>query len=125
MSLDAIGICSKNIPESIEFYSLLGIEFKELGGEGHYEALTRSGLRLMLDSVELLKKIDPKWTDSPGSSIVLCFKQDSVSDVDSIYESIKSAGFKVKKSPWDAFWGQRYASIIDPNGNQIDLFCDQ
>ena len=27
------------------------------------------------------------------------------------------------KEPWDAFWGQRYASVKDPDGNQIDLFA--
>jgi hypothetical protein len=26
--------------------------------------------------------------------------------------------------PWDAFCGQRYACVLDPDGNQIDLFAD-
>jgi uncharacterized glyoxalase superfamily protein PhnB len=25
--------------------------------------------------------------------------------------------------PWDAFWGQRYAVVHDPDGNGVDLFC--
>jgi len=24
---------------------------------------------------------------------------------------------------WNAFWGQRYACVLDPDGNQIDLFA--
>jgi len=25
--------------------------------------------------------------------------------------------------PWDAFWGQRYAIVTDPDGNHISLFA--
>ena len=25
--------------------------------------------------------------------------------------------------PWDAFWGQRYAQVKDPDGNVVDLFA--
>ncbi len=24
---------------------------------------------------------------------------------------------------WDAFWGQRYTTVIDPDGNLVDLFA--
>jgi uncharacterized glyoxalase superfamily protein PhnB len=27
------------------------------------------------------------------------------------------------KAPWDAFWGQRYAFLQDPDGNRVDLFA--
>jgi len=26
-------------------------------------------------------------------------------------------------SPWDAFWGQRYATDYDPDGNGVGLFA--
>ena len=25
--------------------------------------------------------------------------------------------------PWDAFWGQRYAIVTDPDGNHVELFA--
>lgn len=25
--------------------------------------------------------------------------------------------------PWDAFWGQRYATVKDPDAYQIDIFA--
>jgi uncharacterized glyoxalase superfamily protein PhnB len=43
--------------------------------------------------------------------------------VDEAFKKLTSAGFKAKKEPWDAFWGQRYASVIDPDGNAVDLFA--
>ena len=27
------------------------------------------------------------------------------------------------KQPWNAFWGQRYAQVADPDGNLVDLFA--
>jgi len=40
------------------------------------------------------------------------------------YNKIIEAGYTGYKAPWDAFWGQRYAIIIDPDGNHVDLFAD-
>jgi uncharacterized glyoxalase superfamily protein PhnB len=53
----------------------------------------------------------------------MCFKQQTPGSVDALYATITGAGFTGKKPPWDAFWGQRYACVLDPDGNQIDLFA--
>jgi len=29
----------------------------------------------------------------------------------------------VVKEPWDAFWGQHYAIVADPEGYRCDLFA--
>ncbi|MDA8793130.1 VOC family protein [Bacteriovoracaceae bacterium] len=121
MSLDAIGIACKDLQKSILFYELLGIEFKEFG-EGHFEGTTKNGLRIMLDSFELMKKINPNWKEPNNPGITLCFLQESPLKVDSIYNKITASDFSSVKEPWDAFWGQRYSSVLDPDGNQIDIF---
>lgn len=123
MSLDAIGIISKDIAKSITFYALLGVDLKGLG-HGHYEGTTSSGVRIMLDSVEVMKSLNPQWQPPVGCGIVLCFKQPAAAKVDELFARITGAGFTAIKTPWDAFWGQRYASVQDPDGNQIDLFAD-
>lgn len=122
MGLDAIGIACKDIQKTIQFYAHLGISFKEFG-EGHYEGETKGGLRIMLDSFELLKKINPTWNEPKSPGITLCFLQSSPSEVDKTFKKIIDAGFIAEKEPWDAFWGQRYASLKDPNGNQVDIFA--
>jgi len=38
---------------------------------------------------------------------------------------VTEAGYRGQQAPWDAFWGQRYAVVIDPDGNWIDLFAAQ
>jgi uncharacterized glyoxalase superfamily protein PhnB len=122
MSLDAIGISCADLNKSIQFYNLLGIQFKEFG-EGHYEGKTSSGMRIMLDSFELLKKINSNWKAPVQPGITLCFLQQDSSQVDQIYKKIIDQNFNSEKQPWDAFWGQRYASEKDPDNNQIDLFA--
>jgi uncharacterized glyoxalase superfamily protein PhnB len=40
-----------------------------------------------------------------------------------MYDRVVAAGHHGKTAPWDAFWGQRYATVLDPDGNQVDLFA--
>lgn len=124
MGFDAVGIISKNLSRTKEFYELLGLQFQEVGGPEHIEATTKSGVRIMVDSQDLIKKINPSWKEANGSNIVLCFKFDSKEEVDTYHAKLSTAGFKSVKEPWDAFWGQRYSSTLDPDNNQIDLFAD-
>ena len=121
--LEAIGVVSADPARSLAFYRLLGVELGKAGGADHYEAVLPSGLRLMLDSVELIRSFEPDYQPVRGGGVVLCFKQPSPADVDRVYAAVLGAGFDGKKPPWDAFWGQRYACVLDPDGHQIDLFA--
>ena len=56
MSLDAIGIVSRDTKKSIIFYEILGVSLKQEGGPDHFEGTTPSGVRIMLDSIDLVKK---------------------------------------------------------------------
>jgi len=40
-----------------------------------------------------------------------------------VYAELLDAGGAAHKEPWDAFWGQRYAQVKDPDGTVIDLFA--
>jgi uncharacterized glyoxalase superfamily protein PhnB len=124
MKLDAIGIVAINIKRSIEFYRLLGLNFPDYKeGEEHVEATSANGLRIMLDSESLMKKLKPKWVKPIGQRLTLAFSCDSPTHVDDLYSKIVQAGFEREKELWNAFWGQRYASILDPDGNSIDIFA--
>jgi uncharacterized glyoxalase superfamily protein PhnB len=123
MSLDAVGIVSENLPRSLAFYKLLGLEFNRFGDGDHYEAQTPSGVRIMLDSLALVLQFSPDFKKPNGSGVVMAFKQKDAAEVNKLHDEITSAGFKSVKAPWDAFWGQRYACVSDPDGNQVDLFA--
>ncbi|WP_413558473.1 VOC family protein [Bdellovibrio sp. HCB209] len=124
MQLSAIGIVSTNIVESVRFYTLLGLQFEACDKTTqHVEATTKTGLRVMLDAEELIKKLKPHWVKPNIASMALAFDCGTAKGVDEAFKQIKDAGFKHEKEPWDAFWGQRYATVIDPDGNSVDLFA--
>ena len=124
VSLDLFGIVARDIGASLSFYRMLGLDIPtSIEDEPHVEATTSSGLRVAWDSAELIRQIDPEWTEpSGGHRIALAFLCSSPADVDAKYEELAALGHG-HKEPWDAFWGQRYASVKDPDGNQIDLFA--
>ena len=122
MYFDAFGIVVSSLEESVKFYSLLGLAFDEIDGP-HVEAVTKSGVRIMLDSEELIKSIDPEWHRPSGQAMGLAFHCETSAGVDEAYARITAAGFQGAKEPWDAFWGQRYAQVTDPDGNKVDLFA--
>lgn len=120
--LAAIGIVSADLARSIGFYGLLGIAFQAPDGD-HVEVTLPSGVRLMLDSLELIKQLDPDWTAPVGQRIGLAFECASPGEVDALHATVTRAGHPSKTAPWDAFWGQRYAQVVDPDGNVVDLFA--
>jgi uncharacterized glyoxalase superfamily protein PhnB len=121
--LDAIGITTADMTASCRFYALLGVPVDEAPEGDHVEATLPSGIRLMWDTVELMKKIDPAWQPPTGHRQTLAFHCGSAAGVDATAAAIAAAGFAVKTEPWDAFWGQRYAVVVDPDGNTVDLFA--
>lgn len=121
--LAAIGIVASDAARSIRFYRLLGVDFPETPGEGHVEATLASGLRLMLDTEDVVRSFRPDWTRAAGTQLSLAFECGSPAEVDELYARVVEAGFAGEKEPWDAVWGQRYAQVADPDGVPVDLFA--
>lgn len=95
----------------------------ETPGEGHVEASLPNGLRLMLDTEETVQSFEPEWSRTTGNQISLAFECGSPADVDALYAKTVEAGFEGARPPWDAFWGQRYASLRDPDGVEVHLYA--
>jgi catechol 2,3-dioxygenase-like lactoylglutathione lyase family enzyme len=121
--LNAMGIVVADMAESIRFYRLLGIDVPETPDEGHVDTFLPNGVRFMLDSEEVVLSFRPDWTRRTGNQLGLAFECDSPAQVDELYAAVTAAGFHGEKEPWDAFWGQRYAQLEDPNGVPVDLYA--
>jgi catechol 2,3-dioxygenase-like lactoylglutathione lyase family enzyme len=119
--LDMIGLAVKDMAASLAFYRRLGLEIPE--GQDHVEATLPGGLRIAWDTHEVMKSFDPGWERGDGSPITLAFLVDSPADVDTLYDELTNAGYDGHLKPWDAFWGQRYAIVKDPDGNDVALFA--
>ena len=121
--LNAIGIVASDMAQSIRFYRLLGLDVPETPDEGHIDVTLPNGIRLMLDSEETIHSFEPEWTRQTGNQLSLALECGSPAEVDETYARALEAGFQGKKEPWDAFWGQRYAQLADPDGVPVDLYA--
>jgi len=127
-TLDAVGLIVSDLETSVRFYRQLGAAFPE-GAEtsphGHAEAQLGGGLRLMLDTEAGIAGFDPGWRAPSGEPRAsLAFRCEGPAAVDALYAEAVAAGGRGHREPWDAFWGQRYAQLRDPDGNAIDLYAD-
>jgi len=121
--LNAVGIVASDMAQSIAFYRLLGLDVPETSEEGHVEAAQANGFRLMLDREETVRSFQPDWTRAAGNQLGLAFECASPAEVDEVYARVTADGFHGEKEPWDAFWGQRYAQLKDPDGVPVDLYA--
>jgi len=122
--LSAIGIVVSDMSKALAFYRLLGLEIPEPeAGEDHVEVELPNGVRLMWDTEALIKSFDPEWTRPTGSRIGLAFECASAAEVNALHAHAVASGYWSHKDPWDAFWGQRYVQLCDPDGTVVDLFA--
>ena len=119
---DAIGIVASDLPRSVAFYRRVGLAFPDVGvDEQHVEADSGS-VRVMLDSEELIRGLVADWDGTGSGRVGLAVRCSSPDQVDSLYAELAADGFG-HTEPYDAFWGQRYASVRDPDGQQVDLYA--
>jgi catechol 2,3-dioxygenase-like lactoylglutathione lyase family enzyme len=123
--LDLIGIVVKDMSASLTFYRRLGFSFEDSAEkEPHVEVTLPGGLRLAWDDEETIRSFDPDWTPPTGGHrVALAFGCADPAEVDRVYADLVGAGYRGHREPWDAFWGQRYAVVLDPDGNAVDLFA--
>jgi catechol 2,3-dioxygenase-like lactoylglutathione lyase family enzyme len=121
--LNAIGIVVSDMATSIRFYRTLGLDVPETPDEGHVDTFLPNGVRFMLDSEDTVRSFQPDWERQAGNQLALAFECTSAAEVDEVYARMVAAGFHGEKEPWDAFWGQRYAQLHDPDGVGVDLYA--
>ena len=120
---DAIGIVCDDVGATVAFYELLGLDVPD-EREGHVEIELPSGLRLMFDSIEIVQSFSG-WTPPTGGDgrVGLAFLCAGPAAVDATHERLVAAGHRSKVAPFDAPWGQRYATVLDPADTGVDLFA--
>jgi catechol 2,3-dioxygenase-like lactoylglutathione lyase family enzyme len=123
MEIYAVAVSARDLPRAVAFYDLLGFRFPPAEPDDlHREATTASGVRLMIDAASMMQGLlgeQPR----PGNTSGFALRYDSPAEVDEVAARVSAAGQTVVTEPWNAPWGQRYATVADPDGYRIDLFC--
>jgi len=122
---DLIGLVVADMARSLAFYRRLGLDIPaDSDAESHVELVLSNGLRLAWDTVDVIRSFDPGYAaPSGGHRLSMAFACDDATDVDAVHGELVAAGYESHLAPWDAFWGQRYATVHDPDGNPVDLFA--
>jgi catechol 2,3-dioxygenase-like lactoylglutathione lyase family enzyme len=123
--LDAIGVVVSDMTRAIDFYRRLGLEFPaDATDEEHAEASGPGGLRVMLDTEESVMSFSD-WQRPTGGDprLALAFLCDDAVEVDRVFGELVAIGGHGHLPPFDAPWGQRYATVHDFDGNAVDLFA--
>ena len=84
----------------------------------------RRASRLLFDTEDTIRSFDESWQPPTGGQrLGLGFACDTPAEVDATHAALVAAGSASHLVPWDAFWGQRYAIVTDPDGNHVELFA--
>jgi catechol 2,3-dioxygenase-like lactoylglutathione lyase family enzyme len=120
--LDQINLVVGDMEAAAAFYQRLGVDLPVGTDEWdphHRSANVEGGLDFDLDSVPFAQQWDQGWSGRSGC--VIGFKVESREEVDRLYADLTGAGHRGQQSPYDAFWGARYAVVEDPDGNAVGL----
>ena len=118
-------IFAHDLHRSLEFYRLVGLSVPDPEGPPHVAVGLPGGNTLSFDAEETIAGMHPGWAPQANSHsrLALAFGVDSPEEVDALFEKVTAAGYEGPLKPYDAPWGQRYATVADPDGNWVDLFA--
>lgn len=118
-----VEIVARDMGRSLEFYRLLGLAVPEPEGP-HVEVVLPGGNTLAFDSEEVIAGMHPGWSPPDGAGrVAIAFGLATPAAVDALFERMTAAGHSGPLAPFDAPWGQRYATVVDPDGTSVDLFA--
>lgn len=122
-SLMAINLFVADMSASLAFYRHLGLDVPEARPDSiHVEIPVAEGVVLELDTIGLSKAYDSGWQDPSGPSrCSFQYLLPAREAVDALYGDLTGAGYHGRLAPFDAFWGARYATVEDPDGNLVSL----
>ena len=132
ITFSGMGLVVTDMAASVAFYRRLGLAiadsdvYAEDGLGHHLEIKMDAGAGLEVDTLELTRRFDPNFPEPVATSTtVAMFSLPSRDAVDAKHDELVTAGAKSHLAPFDAFWGARYAVVLDPDGNQVGLMSPQ
>lgn len=114
--LGQVNLITRDFDASLRFYRVLGFDIPDAieqpPGVFH---VSRGGLDL--DN----RFLGEMYSGDDTPRVVIGISVASREAVDETYARVIAAGYRSRKAPHDAFWGARYAMVIDPDGNDVGI----
>ncbi|MEM7413334.1 MAG: VOC family protein [Myxococcota bacterium] len=113
-SISAVTLFVADMARSVRFYDALGFEMRYGGADSEFTSyhVGPGYMNLALRSTHgTAPEIETAW----GRAILY------VRDVDAMHTRILEAGFTPEFTPRDAFWGERYFHVRDPDGHELSF----
>ncbi|SMB88383.1 VOC family protein [Deinococcus hopiensis] len=130
LALNYVSFTVSNMERALAFYRTLGLPLPEgahLGTDGRLQdhtEVTVNGVRVAWLDESLARQLDEGWQPpARAARIGVAFGALTPGEVDAAVQRLRAGGYTVAAEPFDAFWGQRYATVLDPDGTPVDIFA--
>ena len=124
MKLNYVSLMVSDMARALAFYRLLRLPLSAADPKQDHVEIKVDGLRVAWETEALIRQLDPTWTPpTRAGRVSFALETSTPAEVDAAVERVRKAGYAVKAEPFDAFWGQRYATVLDPDGTAVDLFA--
>lgn len=124
VALRTVGIIATDMAATLRFYRMLGLAIPAAAdSEPNVDFTTPEGLVLGFLSEALARTADPTFVTPVGQAMNLQFECGSPAEVDALHKQLTDAGYTSHADPWNAFWGQRFARVVDPDGRIVNFYA--
>jgi len=126
-SVDQLNLVVRDMEATLRFYRAAGLDIPERNvwrtesGAHHVNVETPGGLDLEFDSSTLASVYNAGWHEPHAGAgrCVIGLRVDSRAAVDRVCNALAALGYRISQSPYDTFWGSRYAIVLDPDDNYV------
>ena len=121
-----VNLVCHNLDATIAFYRRVGLDIPDAAvwrtdsGPHHVRIGAPGSVDLEADSHALARAYNSGFSAERGR-VVIGVHLDSREAVDALWEELLAHGVQGLQAPFDAFWGDRYAIVEDPDGNPVGL----
>lgn len=113
-AIDVFMIATDDLDRSLAFYRMLGV--------GPPDVIGARFAVLGLDRARVIWTTEPTGSKPPCRHLFLGVRCSDALELERIHRAAVAAGHRVVSAPHDAAWGATVCTLLDPDGNAVELY---